>query len=615
MRIHPQKGKKMIRKLRKGFTIVELVIVIAVIAVLTAVLIPTFIHLSKKANKASDNSLVANLNTALAMEVADSGKSPTTMHDAVLGLDNQGYRVPQLVTKSDEELLYCIKENKFFLTNDAEELIQQRNSDEDPRNDLHHVDFWRIYDNVPGTQKWSIYAYAWKGLSTVSSLTVGFDAGLEDIEVIGYNRATATTGQSVVIRANGGTLNVNAPHDTVDWYGASKVNIDAIDDHSFHAFGKPVGEVQIASGHYVVESDYETNFLVTGDNVSITTNSADEVIVLKDSEVTSYTVNGVSYTSSSVVSGETSTATIDDTKAVLNASTKVPYDTLNEAISAAAFGEKLVVLKDLTIVDSSPVPSGNNNNFAIKIIEKSISINGNGKLITSDGQHSANYSTHDLFNLEQSGALSKEIVMNFYNMNIVATHYQDVFLLNSDVSYDFKLVLSDSTITCDGETVYSNGPTAIAVLNDCTLKHEGEYAPGKDNRYYSALIVGYGGFVNAYNCKIESFGNGVATFPSGGVINLFNTDIKIEAVAESENSGFAICCTMEPNSYEGLYVIRGAEISVHGGTVNGRFYLKDTSTAYDAQINLFEGKFDNDPSAYVVNGKTCRQSGNYWIVA
>ncbi|MGN1235166.1 MAG: type II secretion system protein, partial [Christensenellaceae bacterium] len=54
----------MAKKAKKAFTIVELVIVIAVVAILMAVLIPTFVSLVKKANVSSDTQLVRNLNTA-----------------------------------------------------------------------------------------------------------------------------------------------------------------------------------------------------------------------------------------------------------------------------------------------------------------------------------------------------------------------------------------------------------------------------------------------------------------------------------------------------------------------------------------------------------------------
>ena len=53
---------------RKGFTIVELVIVIAVIAILAAVMIPTFGSIIETANRSADTQLVAQINTILFVE-------------------------------------------------------------------------------------------------------------------------------------------------------------------------------------------------------------------------------------------------------------------------------------------------------------------------------------------------------------------------------------------------------------------------------------------------------------------------------------------------------------------------------------------------------------------
>jgi len=64
---------------KKGFTIVELVIVIAVIAILAAVLIPTFSNLIKKANQSSDIQLIRNLNNA----VAAAAKEDITIAEAI----------------------------------------------------------------------------------------------------------------------------------------------------------------------------------------------------------------------------------------------------------------------------------------------------------------------------------------------------------------------------------------------------------------------------------------------------------------------------------------------------------------------------------------------------
>lgn len=56
----------------KGFTIVELVIVIAVVAILAAVLIPTFSAIVKRANISADTQAVRNMNIILTSESADS---------------------------------------------------------------------------------------------------------------------------------------------------------------------------------------------------------------------------------------------------------------------------------------------------------------------------------------------------------------------------------------------------------------------------------------------------------------------------------------------------------------------------------------------------------------
>lgn len=61
------------KKQKKAFTIVELVIVIAVIAILSAVLIPTFAGLINKANISADKTLVRNLNTSLAISSEGGG--------------------------------------------------------------------------------------------------------------------------------------------------------------------------------------------------------------------------------------------------------------------------------------------------------------------------------------------------------------------------------------------------------------------------------------------------------------------------------------------------------------------------------------------------------------
>ena len=83
------------RSTKKGFTIVELVIVIAVIAILAAVLIPTFSSLIRKANIASDTQLAKNLNTALTMGEAENG-TPDDFAEVLQILRDNGFIISNL---------------------------------------------------------------------------------------------------------------------------------------------------------------------------------------------------------------------------------------------------------------------------------------------------------------------------------------------------------------------------------------------------------------------------------------------------------------------------------------------------------------------------------------
>ena len=106
----------MINSKKKGFTIVELVIVIAVVAVLAAVLIPTFSSLVKKANLSADQQAVRQINTLLATEFAT--EKPETLKEVVDMLDENGYDVDALEPLTEGYKFAWDKENNqiVFLT-------------------------------------------------------------------------------------------------------------------------------------------------------------------------------------------------------------------------------------------------------------------------------------------------------------------------------------------------------------------------------------------------------------------------------------------------------------------------------------------------------------------
>ena len=262
-------------KNRKGFTIVELVIVIAIIAILAAVLIPTFASLIAKANVSADTQLVRNLNTALTTEKA-GGENNKTMNDALKMAKNAGYDIDRIVSKSGNNIGWDSKNDRFVLIDaNNDTYIYPTDAGSNAQKIQNAVDYFVISKTIPETakQKYSIYlskdATLADGTVTVS---VGFDAGEnENVTAVNY---TSDATQDVIIRTNSTNtvLTVNAKNSTVKHYDvAGKVLINAVASKSYHEFGEVQGNIELADGRVVMESGSKASAIqvtATADDVS-----------------------------------------------------------------------------------------------------------------------------------------------------------------------------------------------------------------------------------------------------------------------------------------------------------------------------------------------------------
>lgn len=112
------------KQVKKGFTIVELVIVIAVIAILAAVLIPTFSSLIQKARLSADTQAVREMNVALASDEKLHGK-PEDVEGAMQVLANAGYNSKNWVCLTEGYEVYWDKqENQCVLYNSTTAKIE-----------------------------------------------------------------------------------------------------------------------------------------------------------------------------------------------------------------------------------------------------------------------------------------------------------------------------------------------------------------------------------------------------------------------------------------------------------------------------------------------------------
>ena len=110
------------RSTKKGFTIVELVIVIAIIAILAAVLIPTFASLIQKANESNDIQAAKNMNTFLAAaNVTGDIKSILDVYDV---FEDSGFAVENYTPLYKNRYYYYDKEyNQILYVDDKLNVI------------------------------------------------------------------------------------------------------------------------------------------------------------------------------------------------------------------------------------------------------------------------------------------------------------------------------------------------------------------------------------------------------------------------------------------------------------------------------------------------------------
>lgn len=266
--------------------------VIAVIAILAAVLIPTFAGLIKKAQISNDQTLVRNLNTSLAIS-SEGGAGKSTMYETLEDMREQGYNVDKLTpTHNKNDIVWDSVRNQFVLVMENNEYYTGTNFD-----DYSNVDkttLWKVYKEMPTESEYSIYLANESYSKSVTVNGVGFDAGNNSkITVISYKNTTGNANDHAVIRTNAGTeLTVNAQSDAVSHYGVAKqVNVDAVANNSYHEYGE-VTTVVVKTGRVVVEEKATVTMVIAN-----TTNVADVKVEVPSEEVKVYAPEGVEISS------------------------------------------------------------------------------------------------------------------------------------------------------------------------------------------------------------------------------------------------------------------------------------------------------------------------------
>ena len=241
--------------LRRGFTIMELVIVIAVIAVLAAVLIPTFANLTERANESADTQTVENLNTILRSEETITGEKPATMAEAIEVAASGGYNVDALTPTSDGNDIVWIKDvNRFALVDGDGAVIHS----DDGITSLDDYDvIYKISSDIADLND-TEYGYYFREDTTVSgnittSVSADFSA-VEGVESVTVDESTEGT-IDIALNSETADLQVNGSAATVNVYGTlGNINGEDYGMNSLHVYGTVVGKVNVAAGKVVAEA-------------------------------------------------------------------------------------------------------------------------------------------------------------------------------------------------------------------------------------------------------------------------------------------------------------------------------------------------------------------------
>ena len=355
----------MAKKCKRAFTITELVIVIAVVAILAAVLIPTFANIIDKADESADTQTAANINRILSAEEIINGK-PETMHEAITVIEEGGYKLENLTPTGDGyDIVWDEENNRLALLDENGKTVYSAGEMTQNKWKL-----WKIVDGIPenyAAEGFSYYASPEFSQKAVT-VTAGFDAGnVSGITSVTYDRSAATgEPQDVIFRTNGGKLAINAENDTVTHYGAADcVDITSVAGDSYHEYGVSL-LMRIADGHLNAKENSKIYTLVVSKNdsddlVTVTKAESAKIAAYKKEQAVDKQVDSVRVNGEMVEIGDNDTMfTYNFGNTVIGAIVAengeaevggIQYSSLKNAYKYAFDGETVKLLKDVYLTN------------------------------------------------------------------------------------------------------------------------------------------------------------------------------------------------------------------------------------------------------------------------
>ena len=434
---------------KKGFTIVELVIVVAVIAILAAVLIPTFSSIIRKANESKDTQLIKNLNTAIAADV-DGDK---TMSGALAAAAEFGYDIGKInASATDNEILWDSVNNVFcYLNGGVIEYIAEVEHEVTDK-----AKFWVIDDEVSTAYSTYLINRTDSKIEALHSL---------DVTACGPMSVEYNGSAEVSIFTNGGSLTVNSG--AVTHYGVGYILTVADSAKSAYVekgyFASNREEIKAPSAASTTVEEVESKEQLTAAlaNAEIT-----EIVLTKDIEVEA-TTTVVDF---AVAAGRTVEINLNGHKIT---------SAHNFGSNTNAANNGLFQVKgNLTISGEGSLEfTQSGNNFGWSAMSYVISVEG-GELTLNAGVKIVNYGgTNMAYGVDVNSTLGAT-TLNIEGAAIEST-YTAVRLFNNSKTAKVTVNLNKGFVSGGSRDIWAHNPSANAVDANAIVNIADSYTVNK----------------------------------------------------------------------------------------------------------------------------------------
>lgn len=575
---------------KKGFTLVELLVVIAILAILATVSIVGYLSFTEKAKQSNDETLIAQLNTVLQANEATDGK-PKTMYDALEQIDEAGYNVEKLTpTSSKNEFLWNQETNRF-------EIVKVESLDSTESNS----NLWLIVENEDDlnkyTTKYSLYlSTGFTETDTVDNkLTVqnGLDVGkITSIATINFSSNIGTT---FTFRTNGGTITVDASNATINHYGnADLVDIKSVAMNSYHEWGI-VLKLEVSAGHIEFMDNSTISSIYIKDNgckltINKNVNSLETISIVTADNVDNVLIDKPNQVPD--VAKEEAVSTFEELEKSIKDSDKTTnyYKLMENLVFERAIE---ISAGKMVTIDTNEKELSVSEDFSTRFFTNygTLIITGNGTFDTKIASANGYGTVNNFGTLYVYGGVyknSKESnASNFYNRNGGAAYFYNV-------------------------TIYGGGGCVATQANTTTEIHGGYYEngtyPAIENR--GNMLITEGEFKNTSCSSCDNrWGYTVRSGESSNTAYLKINGENEDSVKVTGVQGGLAVIGGTADIYNGYYETVACETHTSGSSAFYAGYF--TGESYKTATTIYGGTFKSysKEAVLVGNGNPAPDSG------